>query len=239
MSSESNQNKDNEIMSEEATSEEATSEEAVTVEARRKRLLSGTPPMMILITVSLIFYLVFFLVSPYDVWYYDTSALILSILGIVIAWSIIVHQDRFVYFIERLLALFIFFIILLILTVTVLHKHLLNLPYDLPPELQYYLIACSSGLMGGLMKYFVFENIATKQKLSLWHMLYAAILGLFVALVLFLLFRSGIISNQEINTYNEWGLAAVSIIAGFFSDRVIQKLSTLYSGIMDQPEKQA
>ncbi len=100
-------------------------------------------------------------------------------------------------------------------------------------EFWFYSIACSAGMMGGIMKYLVFANAAGLKTLRVWDIIYASVVGLFVALILFLLFRSGIISDTPIDSYNKYGVAGISILAGFFSDRVIEKLTEWYGRLLD------
>ena len=100
-------------------------------------------------------------------------------------------------------------------------------------EFWFYSIACSAGMMGGIMKYLVFANASGLKTLRVWDIIYASVVGLFVALILFLLFRSGIISDTPIDSYNKYGVAGISILAGFFSDRVIDKLTDWYGRLLD------
>ena len=197
----------------------------------------------VLIVLSIVFAIAGLIVATSgsrDPYFDEVIIGILALLGIVVVYSIIVQPDKFSYFIERFLACIAFLATFLLLSFSILLDDIkfINLASMLfiSDEIQIYITVCSSGMMGGIMRYFVFENIASKEELDLWRMIYAAMIGLFVALVIFLLLRSGIISRSEINTYNVTGVAGVSIIAGFFSDRVIDNLSKIYNKVVDTPE---
>ncbi len=112
--------------------------------------------------------------------------------------------------------------------------------YDIMPfndsdrlrDAQVLLAVSSSGAMGGLMRYFSHEAVTRNKELDAWKLIHATIVGLFVSLVLFLILRAGIINQTKVDTFNVWGVAGVSAITGFFSEKMLERFSSIYNEIV-------
>ncbi|MDX5998208.1 hypothetical protein HRJ35_01575 [Shewanella oneidensis MR-1] len=151
---------------------------------------------------------------------------------------IAIEPDKFSYFVVRALAISLFFLTLFGVGFSILFYE--SLPFEDPARLreaQVFLAVSSSGMMGGLMRYFSHDAVIKNESLNLWHMVHAAIVGLFVSLVLFLILRAGIINQTQIDTFNVWGVTGVSAITGFFAERVIERFSNLYNEVVGNTSK--
>ncbi|MEO9459878.1 MAG: YEATS-associated helix-containing protein [Lentilitoribacter sp.] len=105
-------------------------------------------------------------------------------------------------------------------------------------EAQILLAVTSAGMLGGLMKYLTeFSNEKTEQY-SLWGLIQSSITGLFVALVLFLILRAGIINQTNVDTFNIWGVSGVSCVTGFFANKVLERLSSVYEELAGLKRKE-
>ena len=136
------------------------------------------------------------------------SLMIAMVISVTIASFIAVEPEKFSYFVVRGLAVFLFFLTFSGVCFSILFYE--SMPFLEPSRLreaQVFLSVSSSGMMGGLMRYFSHEAVIKKEELNLWHMVHAAIVGLFVSVVLFLILRAGIINQTQIDTFNVWGVA--------------------------------
>ena len=99
-------------------------------------------------------------------------------------------------------------------------------------ERRIFLAVSSAGMMGGMMKYFASYNVTIKDQMKLWSVIHASIIGLFVSLVLFMVLRAGIVNQNQVDTFNIWGVTGVSAITGFFAKRVMERFSSLYDEVI-------
>ncbi|MEI5639016.1 MULTISPECIES: YEATS-associated helix-containing protein [unclassified Pseudoalteromonas] len=167
------------------------------------------------------------------------SLMIAMVVSVAVASFIAIEPDKFSYFVVRGLAVLLFFITFSGVCFSILFYE--SMPFTDPSRLreaQVFLAVSSSGMMGGLMRYFSHEAVIKKEELNLWHMVHAAIVGLFVSVVLFLILRAGIINQTQIDTFNVWGVTGVSAITGFFAERVIERFSSLYNEVVGNSSKQ-
>ncbi|RZG09085.1 hypothetical protein EXT48_02650 [Pseudoalteromonas sp. CO348] len=169
-----------------------------------------------------------------------TGLFITMVSGVSVASFIVSKPDQFSYFVVRALAVVLFFITFFGVCFSILFYE--SLPFDDPSKLreaQVFMAVSSSGMMGGLMRYFSHDKVIKDEAINLWHMVHAAIVGLFVSVVLFLILRAGIINQTQIDTFNVWGVTGVSAITGFFSERVIERFSNLYNEVVGNTKKQS
>ena len=219
-------------MSEEKTLEE---EKRASVEKKKefqKRML----PAVLAITGFMVFY--FLYGGMYD--RRIDNLLIAMVVSVAIASFIAIEPDKFSYFVVRALAVSLFFFTFAGVCYSILFYE--SLPFEEASRLreaQVFLAVSSSGMMGGLMRYFSHDGVIKKEEMNLWHMVHAAIVGLFVSVVLFLILRAGIINQTQIDTFNVWGVTGVSAITGFFADRVIERFSNLYNEVVGGASKQS
>ena len=161
------------------------------------------------------------------------------LLSVVIAISIDKYPEKFSYFIVRTFAVMLFSLTFAGVCFAILSPESLNIVDKIRlREAQVFLAVSSAGMMGGLMRYFSHDQIIKNEVMNLWHMVHAAIIGLFVSLVLFLVLRAGIINQTQIDTFNVWGVTGVSAITGFFAERVIDRFSSLYNEVLGNNSKQ-
>ncbi len=191
-------------------------------------------PAMLIIAAFIAFY-----ISYGGLYETSVSDLVLPmILSVAVASFIAIEPAKFIFFIVRALAVLLFFLTFSGVCFSILFFE--SLPFEDPSRLreaQVFLAVSSSGMMGGLMRYFSHEAVIKSESLNLWHMVHAAIVGLFVSVVLFLILRAGIINQTQIDTFNVWGVTGVSAITGFFAERVIERFSSLYNEVVGNKHK--
>ena len=102
-------------------------------------------------------------------------------------------------------------------------------------EIQVFMAVASSGMMGGMMRYFTSNRYIDIQEDSLWLLIHSAMIGMFVSVVLFLILKAGIINQIQVDTFNIWGVSGISSIIGFFSGRMINRFSNLFNDIIGKP----
>lgn len=166
------------------------------------------------------------------------NLMIAMIVSVAIASFIAIEPDKFSYFVVRALAVSLFFVTFSGVCFSILFYE--SIPIEDPSRLreaQVFLAVSSSGMMGGLMRYFSHDAVIKSEQLNLWHMVHAAIVGLFVSVVFFLILRAGIINQTQIDTFNVWGVTGVSAITGFFAERVIERFSSLYNEVVGNGSK--
>lgn len=207
------------------------------LEANRKKNLEFAKrmlPAMLAITGFMVFYILYGGLYEKSI----NSLFIAMVISVVIASFIAIEPAKFSYFIVRALAVFLFFFTFSGVFFSILFYE--SLPIKDPSRLreaQVFLAVSSSGMMGGLMRYFSHEAVIKSESLNLWHMVHSAIVGLFVSVVLFLILRAGIINQTQIDTFNVWGVTGVSAITGFFAERVIERFSSLYNEVVGNKNK--
>lgn len=99
-------------------------------------------------------------------------------------------------------------------------------------EIQIFASVSFAGALGGLVKYLAVEDKVIRRNLDLWHLIQSAMIGLFVALVIFMILRAGIINQSQVDTFNIWGVSGVSAITGFFGDKVTDRFSNIFSDVL-------
>ncbi|QTF93720.1 YEATS-associated helix-containing protein [Halomonas sp. BM-2019] len=202
----------------------------------RKRILLA----VLLITGFMVFYFLMlyggFYIGPIDGYPFFMT----MFASVAMASFIVIEPDKFSYFFVRVLAVSLFFITFAGVCYSILFYE--SLPFQDESKLreaQVFLAVSSSGMMGGLMRYFSHDSVIRKEEMNLWHMVHSAIVGLFVSVVLFLILRAGIINQTQIDTFNVWGVTGVSAITGFFADRVIERFSNLYNEVVGDTSKKS
>ena len=70
-------------------------------------------------------------------------------------------------------------------------------------------------------------------KKNFWRIIFSIISSLFVSLILFLLLRAGILKSDNIDSFNIYGVTGMSAVAGYFSDKIITRISKLYKTVVD------
>lgn len=94
---------------------------------------------------------------------------------------------------------------------------------------------CLGGLLGGFVREFRLEILNNQPESDFqyngkntWVILYSLISSVVVSLMVFLLLRAGILKSDSIDTFNVYGITGISSVIGFFSDKVIGRLSSIY-----------
>lgn len=149
--------------------------------------------------------------------------------------------EVFKFILSRLIAtifiLFAFFLVILVIVADSADFRLT--PLDIK-DVQIVLGVSAAGLLGGQMRYFHSGASNASENFSLWQLVHSSIVGMFVALVLFLVLRAGIIQQSSVDTFNIWGVVGVTAVTGFFADNVLERLSSVYDeliGAKGDPEK--
>ena len=196
-----------------------------------KRML----PAMIAILSFMVFYFIYGGIYSRSV----NDLMIAMIISVALASFIAIEPDKFTYFFVRAIAVSLFFVTFFGVCYAILFYE--KLPFEDQSRLreaQVFLAVSSSGMMGGLMRYFSKDGVINDEEMNLWRMVHSAIVGLFVSVVLFLILRAGIINQTQIDTFNVWGVTGVSGITGFFADQVIERFSSLYREVIGKSGKQ-
>ena len=102
-----------------------------------------------------------------------------------------------------------------------------------------FLCVCLAGFLGGFVREIHNYTISLKAdskidlKKNFWHIIFSIISSLFVSLILFLLLRAGILKSDNIDSFNIYGVTGMSAVAGYFSDKIIARISKLYKTVVD------
>lgn len=83
-----------------------------------------------------------------------------------------------------------------------------------------------------------FSNYVGEQKLDknwLWWYALRPIIGMGVALVFYLVFRAGLLTNTNLEQLNVYGIMTLAALAGLFSDRATLKLKEIFETLF-QPK---
>ena len=242
--------KETEVENREKETEVESREKETEVESREKETevkntAKKNPRILSLYSLAFFTYILFVIIylSSNKIlmdFLYENSIYIYSIIyiAIVTIGLFILKTNEFIYFITRLLAIFLFAITFSGVSYSILFYD--HLPFEDATRLreaQVFLAVSSAGMMGGLMRYFARDGVAKGKEMNLWHMVHASITGLFVSIIFFLILRAGIINQTQIDTFNVWGITGVSAVTGFFSDRVIERFSNLYNEVIGKTEK--
>jgi hypothetical protein len=106
---------------------------------------------------------------------------------------------------------------------------------------------CSSSILGGFVhkvlthdtrrrRALATDGEITAADLSFWEVIKALFCSLFVSLVIFFLIRAGILKAVEVDTFNIYGVTAVSAITGYFAENIINRLRMVYETILGDAE---
>ncbi|GAB3342360.1 hypothetical protein ACFO0E_13300 [Chromohalobacter beijerinckii] len=112
-----------------------------------------------------------------------------------------------------------------------------NLPIsneDTLRDFQIFLVVGSSGMLGGVMRIYSGESLLSKMGPDVWKIFHSLFVALFVSIVLFFLLRAGIVKEPSIDTFNVWGVAGVSAITGFFSEKIIKRFQRLFNEVLGE-----
>jgi len=102
-----------------------------------------------------------------------------------------------------------------------------------------FLCVCLAGFLGGFVREIHNYTISLKAdskidlKKNFWRIIFSIISSLFVSLILFLLLRAGILKSDNIDSFNIYGVTGMSAVAGYFSDKIITRISKLYKTVVD------
>jgi hypothetical protein len=83
-----------------------------------------------------------------------------------------------------------------------------------------------------------FSNFVGEQKLEknwIWWYILRPVIGMGVALVFYLVFRAGLMTNTGLETLNVYGIMTLAALAGLFSDRATLKLKEIFETLF-QPK---
>jgi hypothetical protein len=96
-----------------------------------------------------------------------------------------------------------------------------------------------AGLCGSLIHAATsFSNFVGEGKLDkswIWWYILRPIIGMGVALVFYIIFRAGLMSNTGLETLNVYGIMTLAALAGLFSDRATLKLKEIFETLF-QPK---
>jgi hypothetical protein len=106
---------------------------------------------------------------------------------------------------------------------------------------------CSSSILGGFVhkvltrdtrrrKALATDEEITAADLSFWEVIKALFCSLFVSLVIFFLIRAGILKAVEVDTFNIYGVTALSAITGYFGENIINRLRMVYETMIGNAE---
>jgi magnesium-transporting ATPase (P-type) len=88
------------------------------------------------------------------------------------------------------------------------------------------------GIIGSLIHAATsFSNFVGEQKLDkswIWWYVLRPIIGMAVALVFYLVFRGGLLTNTNIESLNVYGIMTLAALAGLFSERATLKLKEIF-----------
>ncbi|SPJ32854.1 hypothetical protein [Kushneria phyllosphaerae] len=101
-------------------------------------------------------------------------------------------------------------------------------------NLHIFMTVGSAGMLGGLMKAFLEESIVNEDGPDMWKVARSVLIAFFVSIVLFFLLRAGIINQTRVDTFNVWGVAGVSSVTGFFSEKIIERFKKLFHEVLGE-----
>ena len=103
-----------------------------------------------------------------------------------------------------------------------------------------FLSVCLAGFLGGYVReifsYIVSlkESKAINLKNNFWQIVFSITSSLFISLIFFLLLRAGILKSDKIDSFNIYGITGVSAVTGYFTDKIIERVSKLYKLLLDK-----
>lgn len=137
----------------------------------------------------------------------------------------------------RKFILFMLLILLIsLLMITLLSPQNLTFSSDNPKrmvEVQILFAVSITGFLGALIREITILVSDKTKALSLSAIFFSTFSGLFVSLISFFLFRAGILKNIEVDTFNVYGVTGISGLTGYFSDRIVSRLSGLYQALIE------
>ncbi len=107
---------------------------------------------------------------------------------------------------------------------------------------QILITVCISGFLGGYVREIYsrisgngrdFSNVFYQ---DFWQILFSLIGSIVLSIVFFLLLRAGILKSESVDSFNLYGVAGISIVTGYLSDRVIGRFTTLYSTLFESDQ---
>ena len=98
---------------------------------------------------------------------------------------------------------------------------------------------CLGGFLGGFVRETYFRFLTAKEEMTgifikkFWIIIFSLLGSVLISLIFFLLLRAGILKSDSVDSYNLYGVVGVSIISGYFSDKVLKKVAKLFKDILD------
>lgn len=118
-------------------------------------------------------------------------------------------------------------------------KSMVHIEGTIGAEQRMLILVLLAGLCGGLIHAATsFSNFVGEQKLEkswIWWYILRPIIGMGVALVFYVVFRAGLMSNTGLETLNVYGIMTLAALAGLFSDRATLKLKEIFETLF-QPK---
>jgi len=111
------------------------------------------------------------------------------------------------------------------------------------PDARLILIAALSALLGSFVHSATsFATYLGNHKLLRawvgWYVL-RPVIGMALGLVFYFLLRAGLVTTESASAVNEFGVAAVSALAGMFSKQAADKLEEVFDGVLASPKDAA
>lgn len=105
------------------------------------------------------------------------------------------------------------------------------------------LLGCiaTSGLLGGFIKQLhttlrPYELSSRSEGPSphvrFWSTLYSLFSSVFIATVLFMLLRAGVLKTVQVDTFNVYGVTGVAAVSGYLADNIISRFAFLYRELL-------